>query len=776
MKIHPEVANAIARGDAVVALESTIISHGMPYPQNVETARDVETVVRKNGAVPATIAILGGVVHVGLGDAELEKLGKLGHAVTKVSRRDLSVVIGRNGDGATTVSATMMIAARAGIKVFVTGGVGGVHRGGESSMDISADLTELGRTAMCVVCAGVKSILDIGRTLEYLETQGVTVLAYQTDEFPSFFTRTSGFQVQKGHNMQTPQSVGQVMAANRDYRIGSGMLLAVPVPAEYDAGPAVQRAVEQALKEADDQGIAGAKVTPFLLERVAAISGGDSLESNIALVKHNAEVGAKVAVAYAAELLQHRHGLTSQGPQAPHPTVDGKYVIRAESPPDGDESMAMVVGGIGVDAIARPSQGMQLVMESSTPGQVEMSVGGVGGNIARALACLGSPPLLVSAVGHDSAGELIRKTCREHDMPAGGLVPCAKSATYHAILNERGDLTAAIADMEVFGEVTPSVLQGFKARIAAASFIVCDGNIPAASLATVAQMAHQAGVPVWFEPTSVAKSVRILQGVALSQCTVISPNRDEVLAMAWALRQKKATEGSPDDHASGLTGGLLSLIGRAAKIMVEEAQDGNYAERRDIINAPVSTAASQYPPAPPEAKLEKNNAELGHYAPGKHGLREVSGWSGWSGTSQSKTEVVNATLELLDAGVSHVVVTLGPDGVLLGSRIENLPGKPGNVRMKHIPAIPIHEVVNVTGAGDCLTAGTVFALLRSPHIADKWQEAKAKGENRMASDALERAIWEGGLVCARHAVMNAEAVPPSLRTCVEATESPPDRA
>ena len=299
LDLHADVAAALAAGHPVVALESTIIAHGMPWPQNAETALAVEAEVRAHGGVPATIAVLDGRLKVGLTHAEIERLGRSGPELTKLSRRDLPVVVARGGSGATTVAATMIVAALAGIRVFATGGIGGVHRGAETSFDISADLQELARTPVAVVCAGAKSILDPRLTLEYLETHGVPVIGYRTDSLPGFFSRDSGFAVDV--RLDEPHQIAQVMKAKWDLGLGGGLVVANPIPAPY-ALPrdVVERATEQALAEARAQGIAGKSITPFLLARVNALTGGDSLASNIQLVLDNARLAAAVAVAYAA--------------------------------------------------------------------------------------------------------------------------------------------------------------------------------------------------------------------------------------------------------------------------------------------------------------------------------------------------------------------------------------------------------------------------------------------------------------------------------------------
>ncbi|GAB3456034.1 pseudouridine-5'-phosphate glycosidase [Massilia terrae] len=293
--LSPEVAAARAAGKPVVALESTIISHGMPYPQNVQTAREVEQVIRDAGAVPATIAIIDGRICIGLSNEQLELLGTAKDAM-KVSRRDLAYALALRKLGATTVAATMICAELAGIQVFVTGGIGGVHRGAETSFDISADLQELAHTSVAVVCAGVKSILDIGLTLEYLETYGVPVISVGQPGFPAFFTRDSGFKAD--FQIDGAHEQAQFIRTKWDLGLKGGVVVSNPVPLE-SAMPKeeIDRITGQALAEAGQQGVTGKAVTPFLLDRIKQLTGGRSLSTNIALVKHNAQVGARLAVA-----------------------------------------------------------------------------------------------------------------------------------------------------------------------------------------------------------------------------------------------------------------------------------------------------------------------------------------------------------------------------------------------------------------------------------------------------------------------------------------------
>lgn len=294
LDISPEVKAALDEGRPVVALESTIISHGMPYPKNVETALLVEQTIRDNGAVPATIAVIGGRLKAGLSHEEIEYLGKTGRGVAKASRRDLPALVARGADGATTVTTTMIIAHMAGINVFATGGIGGVHRGAEVTMDISADLEELAQIPVMVVCAGAKSILDLGLTLEYLETKGVPVIGYGTDELPAFYTRKSGFGVD--YRVDSPEELAAMFRAQRELNYKGGMLVTNPIPEQYAMDKEViDKAIEQALAEAKEQHVHGKETTPFLLARVVELTGGDSLESNIKLVLNNATVAAKTA-------------------------------------------------------------------------------------------------------------------------------------------------------------------------------------------------------------------------------------------------------------------------------------------------------------------------------------------------------------------------------------------------------------------------------------------------------------------------------------------------
>lgn len=295
ISISPEVKKALEENKPVVALESTIISHGMPYPQNVQTALNVEKIVRENGAVPATIAIIKGVSTVGITAEQIDYLGKKGTNVAKASRRDIPILVSKKEDGATTVAATMIIASFAGIKVFATGGIGGVHRGAEKTMDISADLEELSNTNVAVVCAGAKSILDLGLTMEYLETKGVPVIGYKTDKLPAFFTRESEFNV--NYRMDNVSEIAKAIKAKDDLSMKGSIVITNPIPEEYAMdNEYISKIIDDACIEANENGIKGKNITPFLLDKIQKTTGGKSLDANIQLVYNNVKLGAKIAV------------------------------------------------------------------------------------------------------------------------------------------------------------------------------------------------------------------------------------------------------------------------------------------------------------------------------------------------------------------------------------------------------------------------------------------------------------------------------------------------
>jgi pseudouridine-5'-phosphate glycosidase len=313
-----EVSAALREGRPVVALESTLIAHGMPWPRNVETALALEATVRAGGAVPATVAIVDGQPRAGLTPAEVERIGRGGRDIPKVSRRDLPLIVARGGTGATTVAGTMIVAALAGIRVFATGGIGGVHRGAATTFDISADLQELARTPVAVVCAGAKSVLDLGLTLEYLETHGVPVIGYRTDRFPAFFSRDSGFGVDA--RLDQPDAIARAMKTKWDLGLDGGVVVANPIPEAHELPrERIELAIAAALREARDGNVTGKAVTPFLLARIEALTGGASLDANVALVTSNAQLAASVAVAYAIRRVNAAPAPVAGAPEAKPP-------------------------------------------------------------------------------------------------------------------------------------------------------------------------------------------------------------------------------------------------------------------------------------------------------------------------------------------------------------------------------------------------------------------------------------------------------------------------
>ncbi|XP_017660183.1 PREDICTED: pseudouridine-metabolizing bifunctional protein C1861.05-like isoform X2 [Lepidothrix coronata] len=472
VRIHPSVQEALMEGRPVVALESTIITHGMAYPLNLSMAREVEETVRVNGAVPATVGILRGQIHVGLTDEELEFLASSKNAV-KVSRRDFPFVLSQGLSGGTTVSGTMIAAHKAGIPVFVTGGIGGVHREGENTMDVSADLTELGRTPVAVVSAGAKSILDIGRTLEYLETQGVCVAAFgESREFPAFFSRQSGFQAP--YHVRDEEEAAKLIDSALGLGLSSGVLIAVPCPQERAAsGQVIEEAIQQALSEARSKGITGKEVTPFLLQKLIELTDGKSLDSNLALIQNNAKVGSCIAVALSKIQKTRRKGnLPHQGDTtAPQPVV---------------------IGGINVDFIAKAQNPDILGGGQTNAGRVRRTFGGVGRNLADCLSRLGQTPLLLSAVGKDEHLQSVLHYC-------------------HHMVSQ------------------------FKETLCQAPLVCIDGNVPLSTIQYVCQLAKEHQLAVCYEPTDENKASKPFLSDSWKALTYISPNLQELRAINRTL-------------------------------------------------------------------------------------------------------------------------------------------------------------------------------------------------------------------------------------------------
>ncbi|PRP73128.1 pseudouridine-metabolizing bifunctional protein [Planoprotostelium fungivorum] len=502
------VADALRRGLPVVALESTVISHGLPYPDNLQTGLDLEETVRLNGAVPATIALMDGSILIGLNHTMMERLAVMGHEAHKTSRRDIAYVVATRKAGATTVSATSWIAAQVGISVFATGGIGGVHRNGEVTLDVSADLTELGRTSIAVVCAGVKSILDIPKTLEYLETQGVPVVGYNTTEFPAFFTRKSGLKTSA--TAVNDEECARIIRANRQLGLEGGIVIAVPVPEDEEAElQIVEEATNTALKESITSRVTGKDATPFLLKRIAELTEGKSLKANIALIKNNAATASRIALQLAR-------------------LEGGERPVKVE----GGRGRPVVVGGMVLDIVSTSSSAA--IMETSNPGGVLYRQGGVGRNALEVLYRLGQEALFISAVGQDPSASVLLSGLRKiTEFSSDGIYVSNRTntAVYNAILDHNGHMLVAVADMAIFDEISSNFVRNFKEELTAAPVVIMDGNIPEATMDEVLSSSSN----VIFEPTSVPKSMKILP--RLSRVSVLTPNLDELFALTGGRPQ-----------------------------------------------------------------------------------------------------------------------------------------------------------------------------------------------------------------------------------------------
>ncbi|XP_061494774.1 uncharacterized protein LOC133390349 isoform X1 [Rhineura floridana] len=515
--VHPYVKEALDSGKPVVALESTIITHGMPYPQNLSVAREVEEIIRANGSVPATIGILSGRIHVGLQNEQLEILAK-SKIVMKVSRRDFPYILSQGLSGGTTVAGTMTVAHKARIPVFVTGGIGGVHRGGEKTLDVSADLTELGRTPVAVISAGVKSILDIGRTLEYLETQGVCVATFgESREFPAFFSSQSGFQAP--YHVRDEEDAAQLIARSLTLQLGSGVLIAVPCPEDQAAsGHLIEEAIQQALSEAREQGITGKELTPFLLQRLNELTSGESLKSNIALMKNNARVGSRIAVAL--NKIQRAQGWRNDSPQ-------NENVSAVPRP--------VVIGGINVDFIAKAREATIVGGGQTNPSTVRQSFGGVGRNLADCLSRLGKTPFFISIMGKDEHSESVLRYCKHMDMSGVLRLEGHNTATYCVVITGSGEFTLGLGDMDIHEQITEQYVSKFKENLCKAPLICIDGNVPVSTIQYICQIAREHRLAVCYEPTDVDKASKPFLSDSWRALACISPNLQELRAINQAL-------------------------------------------------------------------------------------------------------------------------------------------------------------------------------------------------------------------------------------------------
>ncbi|KAK5576392.1 hypothetical protein RB653_007534 [Dictyostelium firmibasis] len=662
IKISKEVEDALRSGKPIVSLESTIISHGMPYPQNYETALEVESIVRSYGVVPATIAILNGTIHIGLTEKEIHYLATVGKDAIKTSRRDIAMVTSMGKTGSTTVSATILFSNLVGIKVFVTGGLGGVHRGAETSLDISADLTELGKNGVMVVSAGVKSILDIQKTLEYLETQGVTVVTYGSDEFPAFFTQHSG--VKTPNRLDTIEQCAKLLYSNQLLQLKSGMVIAVP-PRENEHSELIDRAIKESIEQSIVDGILGKDITPYLLKKVNEKTGGKSLESNIELVKNNARIGSQISKHY-YNLLKNKQspssGTNSGGIKGDELVfnyfdqrvnsflrnyfltsdillLNGPNRLKGLKGPKPNKQLAdnhieydiVVVGGAVIDMISHPFKESGFQMETSNPGAISIKMGGVGRNVAEVLSRLQMNSLFISLLGDDVHSGLMLESFQTMNLSLNGvgIKAGSKTAIYNAIMNDRGDLAVAIAQMEIFDEITPSYISKFD--LTSSKLLVFDGNIPTESMTYLAQLSRSKGIKLWFEPTSVYKSSKIVEPFILSSITYISPNRDELIKISNEIIKK----------------GLIKF----ENIITNDINDLENIKKHSII--------------------------------------------------------------LIESGIKYIITKMGSKGVLLAYKKDDGEFK---FELFSAPEVPDNKIVDVTGAGDSLVGCSIYSILQGHNL------------------------------------------------------------
>ncbi|XP_033640201.1 pseudouridine-metabolizing bifunctional protein C1861.05-like [Asterias rubens] len=521
IQVQANVASVLRQGGPVVALESTIITHGMPYPDNLRTAQEVESIIELNDATPATIALMNGKLHIGLTQSDLQYLAKSTSPV-KASRRDLAWVLSKGLTGGTTVSGTMIGAHRAGIHVFVTGGIGGVHREGQTSMDVSADLTELGRTPVAVISAGVKSILDIPRTLEYLETEGVTVATFgPSRDFPAFFLPSSGYQAPI--NVTSAREAAELIDYSLSLELGSGLLIGVPIPSSVATqGQQIEDAIQSALQQASVEGIHGKDVTPFILQRVNELTGGESLKANIALIQNNARVGSKIA--------QELSYIRRDGSKRRHVTKTTEPTAKYGQP--------VVIGGSNVDLVSSiRSQNIQYG-DGTNPGSVHITLGGVGRNIADCLSRLGTSPMFLSAIGRDSQGDTLLGLSSHMNTSAVSIIDDHSTATYSCVLDSDGAMVLGVGDMDVHVQITPEYVSGYEKYLSSAPLVCIDGNIPVDTIEYVCKYCAQHNTPVWYEPTCIVKSTLPFQSDCWKTISYISPNFKELCMISNCLHKK----------------------------------------------------------------------------------------------------------------------------------------------------------------------------------------------------------------------------------------------
>ncbi|KIK70936.1 hypothetical protein GYMLUDRAFT_33025 [Collybiopsis luxurians FD-317 M1] len=708
--IHPEVLDALKTNKPVVALETTLVTHGFQYPTNFALAQSLENIVRSTGAVPATIGIVEGRVKVGLQKAELERLANPPRhgSVAKISRRDIAPAIAMKADGGTTCSATLIFSALAGIKVFATGGLGGVHRGGESSMDISADLHELERCPVGLVSSGVKSILDIGRTLEYLETLGVPVVPLgASKQFPAFFSPRSGFELP--WNAESPSVAANILHTQSQLRMQHGVLFAVPIPDKYEAiGAEIQLAVDQAVAESEANGISrrGKEATPWLLKRISEITKGLSETSNIALLENNALLGGQIAVEY-QRLAQEHSGhcllkpysdnVVTFSPRASHTfqaSIPSSTTKILSSP--FESTKLIVLGAAAVDISARSfNSPSNSALCSTVPGKISVALGGVGRNVAEASHRITkkNSVLLISPIGDDLFGDLLMRETQHSGMRTDGLLlqKAQQTAVCNMMMDDQGNLTTGIADMAITEALSATevirVIQRNKPVI-----IAMDGNSSPEVISMTAQWCMEQGIKVFFEPTSVVKSTRILKAVeaihdaSSAPIDFISPNILELQEIFSSV-----TEAPMDLTSKPNYWAVLDSLSLTSQFRT----DLEHLSRRNVSEDPSTGNLSFL-------------------------------------LNQGLVQMATKLLPFF----RHIIVKCGDKGVLVVMRISaqsqnsKWHTKQSNVKARyiishgnlgetvvvyHFPALPLDNVVSVTGAGDTLVGAIISCLAQRPY-------------------------------------------------------------
>lgn len=533
LRISQQVKEALANGEGVVALESTVITHGLPYPHNLSTARSLEQKVRASGSQPATIALFDGKIHVGLDDEKLEKLASSQNAV-KVSTRDIAKTLIRKEVGGTTVASTMKIAHVAGITVFATGGIGGVHRGADQTFDISADLQELSKTPVCVVCSGVKSILDISKTVEYLETHSVNCVVYgEENVFPSFFTRNSGRKAQ--FNTERLEEVVELIKTSKSLGLPYGTVLACPIPEKYAAdGDVIQKAIDQAVRETIDQNIASQSVTPFILARVNELTQGASMATNIALLENNASIAGRLA----AKLCDRRPIAISQ-------------IKKNSSIPTKPKVVS--IGAAIVDFEAITSEDVK-DDGGSYNGHIVQRMGGVARNHAEALGRLGCDSIFISAIGDDSNAQFFRQNSEKIDVTRVQTITNKPTCTYLAV-NVKGNVKYGIVTSEpLLSTLTPALIEKNEDVLETCDFILLDSNLPVLLMTKTLEIAKKHEKQVWLEPTDIDKVKKVFATGLVDAVTATSPNANEFLE--WAKLCQVAVDPSVVNSADS----VLELI------------------------------------------------------------------------------------------------------------------------------------------------------------------------------------------------------------------------